>query len=145
MEKEIKLNLGSGLRPLYEYVNIDKSDKAKCDLILDLEEGNLPYNDNSVCVIEATHVLEHIKNIIPLMNECYRVLKRGGRMYITVPQNEGMWADPTHVRAFSRLSFRYFCGYAFNEVYEIKCRFKQIKCEFIPNDDGGILNVILEK
>ena len=141
----MKLNIGSGLNYRIGYVNIDKSKKAKADLFLDLEKGRLPYKDNSVEEIIATHVLEHIQNIIPLMNECYRVLKKEGRMFIEVPQNEGIFADPTHVRGFSNLSFRYYCGYPFSEIYGIKCNFKEIQNIFINNQDGGVLQVILEK
>jgi len=141
--KMLKLNLGCGLRRIEGYINIDKSKSSKADWILDLEEQEIPFKD--VDEIVATHILEHIKNIIPLMNDCYRVLKEGGRMFIEVPQGEGIWADPTHVRAFSSLSFRYYCGYPFSEIYGITAKFKCISLDFIPNQDGGILRVILEK
>jgi SAM-dependent methyltransferase len=143
--KMLKINLGSGFRKLEGYINIDKSEKAYADYILDLEKGLLPLSDNSAEEILATHILEHIQNIIPLMNECFRVLKDGGRMIIEVPQNEGTWADPTHVRAFSKLSFRYYCGYPFSEIYGITAKFKLISQDFIDNPDGGVLRVILEK
>jgi len=139
----LKLNLGSGLRKLEGYVNIDKSLNASPDDVINLEEGFIPYG--GVDEILATHILEHIQNIIPLMNECFRVLKDGGRMIIEVPQNEGTWADPTHVRAFSKLSFRYYCGYPFSEIYGITAKFKLISQDFIDNPDGGVLRVILEK
>ena len=139
----LKLNLGSGLRKLEGYVNIDKSLNASPDDVINLEEGFIPYG--GVDEILATHILEHIQNIIPLMNECFRVLKEGGRMIIEVPQNEGTWADPTHVRAFSKLSFRYYCGYPFSEIYGITAKFKLISQDFIDNPDGGVLRVILEK
>jgi len=142
---KMKINMGSGMRYIPGHINIDKSKFAHPDLKLDLEKGNLPYKDNSVDEIIATHILEHISNIIPLMNECYRVLKEGGKMYIEVPQGDGILADPTHKRAFSKLSWRYYCGYAFDEIYGITAKFKLIKNEFIDNEDGGILSVILEK
>jgi len=141
----MKLNLGCGNKKMYEYINIDKSKFANPDLVLDLEEGKLPYEDESISGIVATHILEHIQNIIPLMNECYRVLKKGGYMRIVVPQNEGIWADPTHVRAFSNLSFRYYCGYAFGDIYGITCRFEQVDSDFVDNEDGGELNITLKK
>ena len=139
----VKLNLGCGLRRIEGYINIDKSGASKADAFFDLEEANMFYTD--VEEIVATHILEHIKNIIPLMNNCYQMLKVGGRMFIEVPQNEGIWADPTHVRAFSSLSFRYYCGYPFSEIYGITAKFKCISQEFIANPDGGVLKVVLEK
>ena len=140
-----KINLGNGNRYLENYINIDKSKKANPDLVLDLEKDNIPYEDNSIDEVLATHILEHIQNIIPLMNECYRVLKEGGRMIIEVPQGLGQDCDPTHVRRFNELSWRYYCNYPFDEIYGITCKFKLIKNEFINNEDGGILSVILEK
>lgn len=142
----IKLNLGCGGNHMLGFVNIDKSRKAyHPDLILDLEKGNLPYKDNSIDEIMASHILEHIRNLIPLMNDCYRVLKIKGIMKIYIPQGEGIWADPTHVRAFSKLSFRYFCGYSLSDIYGITCKFKLVSQNFIDNEDGGVLEIILEK
>ena len=142
----VKINLGSGFRYLEGYINIDKTNKFfKIDLELDLELGKLPFDDNSVEIIEATHILEHINNLIPLMNECYRILEKKGIMHIQVPQGIGMVADPTHVRLFSPLSFRYYCGYPYSEAYGITCQFKVIKMIFENNEDGGVLDVILEK
>jgi predicted SAM-dependent methyltransferase len=141
----IKLNLGAGRGYMPGFVNIDKSKEAHPDLKLDLEKGKLPYKDNSVDEIVATHFLEHIQNIIPLMNECYRVLKEGKQMIIEVPQNDGCWCDPTHVRIFNKLSWRYYCNYPLSEIYGITAKFKLIKNEFIDNEDGGILSVVLEK
>lgn len=144
MEKKI-LNIGCGFKHIPGAINIDSSTIAKPNLILDLEKDILPFEDNSVDEIHAYHILEHIKNIISLMNECYRVLKTDGKMFIEVPQNEGTWADPTHTRAFSKLSFRYYCDYPVSNIYGITSHFKQEKCQFRDNEDGGQLDVVLIK
>jgi len=141
----MRLNLGAGLNKLNGYINIDKSKKAELDLVLDLDYEVFPYENNSVEEIRATHILEHIKNIIPLMNECYRVLKVGGKMHISVPQGIGIWADPTHLRAFSKISFRYYCGYPLSEIYGITAKFREESNIFVSNDDGGVLEVVLVK
>lgn len=141
----MKLNLGCGMKYLQGYVNIDISEKSKADLILDLENGKLPYKDNSIDEIQAIQFLEHIRNLIPLMNECYRVLAPKGVFHIIVPQGEGIWADPTHVRGFSELSYRYFCGYGFPELYGITCKFRFISQCYENNEDGGVLKLVLSK
>lgn len=143
----MRINLGSGLRYLDGYINIDKSTKFKTDLVFNLEQLELiplNYQEGEIDEINASHILEHIHNIIPLMNECYRILKKGGKMFIEVPQGDGIWADPTHVRAFNLMSFRYYCDY-YNEIYGITCKFRILSGEFIPNKDGGVLKVVLEK
>jgi len=141
----MKLNLGCGLNKHSEFINIDYSKSANPDLILDLEKEKFPYEENSVSLIHASHILEHIENIIPLINECYRVLMPKAKMIIEVPQGDGTWADPTHKRAFSKLSFRYYCGYPLSEIYGITAKFEQLECIFSENPDGGSLMVVLQK
>jgi len=103
-----RLNLGCGFNYLEDYWNIDIDDKQfKIDQKIDLEMATLPYKDNSIEIIRACHILEHINNFIPLMKEIWRVLKIGGVLYIRVPNAScrAAYADPTHVRFFVPESF----------------------------------------
>ena len=50
-----------------------------------LEDLNLP--SNYFDAITLNHVLEHIPNPSVLINECYRLLKHGGKIIIVVPNN----------------------------------------------------------
>jgi len=134
MNKEI-LNIGCGFKHNTDAINIDINKATKPDIIVDLEDGKLPFEDNTFKVVYAYHILEHIKNLIPLMNEIYRVMKPGGGLFIKVPQHEGIWADPTHVRGFSKLSWRYYCNYSHSELSGIKTHFKEMLNKFVNNDD----------
>lgn len=49
----------------------------------------LTFDDNSMDIIIANHVLEHIEDDETAMAECYRVLRDGGQFWITVPIVEG--------------------------------------------------------
>lgn len=69
----MKLNLGCGKDKKEGYVNIDSSDEVKPDKIWNLEKTPFPFRENSVEEIIAEHVLEHIKNFIPLMHELRRI------------------------------------------------------------------------
>lgn len=104
----LKLNLGCGPHKLEGYVNIDIHPSA--DLQLDLEAARLPYEDESVDIIYSSHVFEHIKNLIPLMNECHRVMKPGSIINIAVPHVPWLeaFSDPTHVRFFTTETWRYW-------------------------------------
>jgi len=104
----LKLNLGCGKVPMEGYVNIDIA--TDCDVTLDLEDAKFPFADGSCDEIHASHVFEHIRNIIPLMNECQRVLKPKGKMVVMVPCYPApeAFSDPTHVRFFTTKSFEYF-------------------------------------
>lgn len=107
IKKFPRINLGSGFDYDHNFINIDIDDKQfKVDLKLDLESA-LPYEDNSIEIVKACHILEHIQNYIPLMKEIHRVLKHDGVLYIRVPEFgcAAAVADPTHVRYFVPESF----------------------------------------
>ena len=146
-----KLNLGCGNDYKEGWINLDIGEKnvygenTKADVFWDLNNYPYPFENNEFSFIFMRGILEHIKNLIPLMNEIYRVMKPGGELYISVPQNEGIWADPTHVRGFSKISWRYYCDYPFSEMYGIKTHFKEVFNKFINNEDGGVLQVVLKK
>jgi len=60
-------------------------DTAKCDVRFDVQK--LPYPDNSVDEIKAFHIIEHFNffEIKDVLEEWYRVLKPGGRLYLETP------------------------------------------------------------
>lgn len=96
----MKLNIGSGHKRIDNFLNVDDDPLVSPDFIVDLEKGKLPFDDNSVEEIKAHHILEHIKNFIPLMQEIYRVCKHGALIDIIAPHHnhEVFYGDPTHVR-----------------------------------------------
>jgi len=108
----MKINLGCGFNKIPGYVNIDSALEVNPDLLMDLDNPclPLPFLDNEVEEVLATHALEHIHNLIPLMNEIYRILKPGGIFKIRVPHSGSKEAfqDPTHVRFFNENSWQYF-------------------------------------
>lgn len=80
----MKLNLGSGNRPLEGYVGVDLAPNAdiKCDL-RKLEFAK----DNTVEEIIAIHVIEHFYKweVQPLLQEWRRVLVPGGKIILECP------------------------------------------------------------
>ncbi len=104
-----KINLGAG------YLNREKGEVAldidiacKPDVCGDIQY--LPFKDETFDSIVATHVLEHIQNIVKTMNECWRVLKQNGKFNIRVPlfPTIGSISDPSHIRFFIVPTFDYF-------------------------------------
>ncbi len=81
----LKLNLGCGIYYKPGYVNIDKFELSVADQQADL--FFLPYPDDSVDEIEASHIIEHFDIIhLPyLLTEWWRVLKPGGKLFLEVP------------------------------------------------------------
>ncbi len=80
----LKLNLGSGNWFRWDYVNIDKYNKAdEMEDICRLTK----YKANSVDEILVDHVLEHLarKELPKALEQWYRVLKPGGKLVIRCP------------------------------------------------------------
>lgn len=87
MLPKLKLHLACGHDYNDDYINVDfyAPEDAKCDVRFDVQK--LPYPDNSVDEIKAFHIIEHFHffEIKEVLNEWYRVLKPGGRLYLETP------------------------------------------------------------
>lgn len=109
--REIKIDIGCGIRKSgHEYIGIDKVNLPGVDIVLDLENGLLPFSTNSVDEVVAFHILEHIHNYIPLLEEIWRILKPGASLMVKVPnyKHSSAYSDPTHIRFFTTQSFNFF-------------------------------------
>ncbi len=93
-----------------KWVNIDISNDVKCDLVCEVGKEKLPLDDESVEFIECIDVIEHLDDLIPFMNECHRVLKKGCQMIIRTPQptTKYFWQDPTHKHGYVANTFLYY-------------------------------------
>lgn len=80
------------------------------DTVHDLNVTPWPFDDNSADHISAMHVVEHLKDLVSFMNECHRILKPGGYLYLETPHVgrdlELEFAGPTHIRCYTLYSFR---------------------------------------
>lgn len=57
---------------------------------------NIPVEDNSFDVILCTEVFEHVPEPIAALKELSRVLKQGGRLFLTAPLGSGLHQLPYH-------------------------------------------------
>jgi O-antigen biosynthesis protein len=98
--------LGGGLNSRPGYVTIDQEGG---DITADLNDG-IPLEDNSVGVMNASHIIEHLRDPLKTMREIHRVLHHGGWAFIEVPSTDGRgaWQDPTHVSYWNENSFWYY-------------------------------------
>jgi len=80
----IKLELGCG-NDKTDGIGLDIKDYGQ-DIIHDIKYG-LPFCDESISVISAKHILEHFTQdeLITVLNDCHRVLIKGGKLNIEVP------------------------------------------------------------
>lgn len=100
------IDIGGGIDGKSGYITIDQEGG---DINCDLNEG-IPMSDNSCYVINASHVIEHLRNPYKTMKEIHRVLVHGGWVFIEVPSTDGRGAfqDPTHVSFWNENSFWYY-------------------------------------
>jgi len=78
-EKKI-LNLGCG-NTSYGTSRIDVAKTSTTTDVGDLNK-KFPYKDNSFDEIFSSSLLEHLKDIGSFADECFRVLKKGGKIYV---------------------------------------------------------------
>ena len=104
------LNLGCGNDPLKGAINHDLEIYGPhVDVAWDLNVRPWPWPDNSFDTVLALDVLEHLQSFMDFFNECWRILKPGGKILVRTP----MWnspnaaIDPTHVRCYHPESFDY--------------------------------------
>jgi hypothetical protein len=99
-----KLNLGCGSNPMPGWVNVDKFESLKPDLVHDLERLPWPWPNDSVAEINLFHVLEHLgqetRLFLGIMQELYRICRHGAVIHVAVPhpRHDDFINDPTHVR-----------------------------------------------
>lgn len=110
------IDLGGRFNSPDGYITVDLHD---ADIIADLN-NEWPFADNSVGIIRAYHILEHLKDPIHFFNNAYRVLAPGGFLLIEVPstKGDGAFSDPTHIKFFNLLSFEYYTNKNFSRFIE---------------------------
>lgn len=91
-------------------IGIDRHAHPTVDIVADLERV-VPLADQSVDHVFAVHFLEHVRDLLHLLNELHRVLRPQGVLHVMVPHHAHVnaLADPTHVRFFHPQTFKFFC------------------------------------
>lgn len=131
----MKLNLGCGQKHLDGYVNCDMLGTVGADKVFDLDTPPYPFDESSVDEILLDNVLEHLGDVVRVMEELHRILKVGGKLTVLVPYAKSDWAfhDPTHRHFFTEKSMDYFSsGFGYN--FYSKAQFQVVKAALISND-----------
>src|SRR5207244_5485059 len=104
------LDLGCGRRKRAGAVGVDVNPASGADVIHDLNRAPYPFDNRTIDEVYLDNVLEHLDDVVAVMEEIYRICRPGARVRIDVPYFRSRWAavDPTHRHQFSVLSFAYF-------------------------------------
>ncbi|MBA3047830.1 methyltransferase domain-containing protein [Patescibacteria group bacterium] len=129
-----KLNLGCGNKKIPGFAGVDFVKTKAAEIVHDLNKFPYPFPDNSVDEILMDNVLEHLDDVIKVMEEVYRICKHGAIIKIFAPyyKSSGAFTDPTHKHFFTENSFQYFDE---NHAYHFyaKANFKVISKKLIAH------------
>ena len=89
----VVIDLGGGKNPSYErfwhikpdkFIRVDVNEKAEPDIVADLNKP-LPFDSNFADVVFLFNVIYILENPLAVLKEIYRILKPGGRLFLTSP------------------------------------------------------------
>ena len=108
----MKINLGAGNDIVGDAVNHDITrHRPEITVVHDLNQRPWPWADGSADMIIARSVFEHLRlTLVETFDECWRILKPGGLLYVKVPywKAENAWMDPQHRWRWAPHVFDYF-------------------------------------
>lgn len=111
--ESVRLHLGCGRDVRPGWVNVDSQPGEGVEVVCDLDalaDARLPLGDDSVDEFLGSHLLEHLRNPLPFMQELHRVAKPGAMLTFHVPygSSDDAYTDPTHHRPYFIQSFGFF-------------------------------------
>jgi SAM-dependent methyltransferase len=86
-DSKVILNIGCGFRKMKGAVNVDAFPNCEPDVLWNLNKTPWPWADESVDMIHAHQVMEHLDDWWAALKECSRILKVGGTLEISVPDH----------------------------------------------------------
>jgi SAM-dependent methyltransferase len=128
--EKVVIEIGSGNRKLGKgVINVDISTYPNVDIVAD---GHcMPIRDQSVDVIIIEAVLEHVKNPEVMVNELYRVLKPGGRVFSVTP-----FLHPYHGYPAN------YCNFSIDGVRELFSKFKEVETGVYRGPGSAVMNIV---
>ncbi|HZX49638.1 MAG TPA: class I SAM-dependent methyltransferase [Candidatus Paceibacterota bacterium] len=148
------LDLGCGDRKKViegaQVIGIDKIAMPGVDAVHDLNVFPYPFGNNEFDQIICDDVLEHLDDIVAVVEELHRITKPGGEIIISVPHfsSDNYYTDITHKHPFSSRSFDFFDPRFQNNVHQFysKARFRVEKkyigfSEVLPSGKKHFPNV----
>ena len=146
-ESRRKLHVGCGRNILEGWINLDLMDLPGVDIVADLDDcknKKLPLRENSIEEFYVSHVIEHIKNPLDMMEELYRVAMPNAKAIFRCPygSSDEAFEDPTHVRQYFLNSFGYFsqpfywrADYGYRGDWEVEKIILKVEKETNKNKD----------
>lgn len=105
-----RIDIGSGTTVQPGYTGVDIVALPNVQTVYDVDRHGLPFSDSTVSHVYTAHFLEHVADLVFVMNEIHRVCCADGIVEVHVPTLMGPYAaaDPTHRRLFNARTLSYF-------------------------------------
>jgi predicted SAM-dependent methyltransferase len=107
----ITLDIGCGSKKFSPHaIGIDIIFSPDVDIVGDVFDVLAQIPDSTVHNIYSSHFFEHIEDVSRLLRECFRILKKNGKINIVVPHhsNPFFYSDPTHKASYGLYTFAYY-------------------------------------
>ena len=124
------LDVGCGKNKRPGAIGIDFNAHTDADIVHDLNVFPYPFKESEFDEFYVTHCIEHLDNVVKVMEELYRIAKPGASVVIDAPYFSGQdaFSDPTHKHFFTSRSFDYFTGdFPEFSFYSQKARFEKVR------------------
>ena len=91
-------------------IRVDSNKRHNPNIVHNLNFFPYPFKVNSIDYIFLDNTLEHLDNVIKVMEELYRILKPEGKVKIIFPYFRSIWAyaASTHKHFFTTRVFNYY-------------------------------------
>jgi len=130
-------DLGCGGHKAAGAFGVDTARLPGVDLAHDLEATPYPLPDDCADEVVLSHVLEHFSDLLPIMEEVWRITRPGGRVLIRTPHYSGpfAWKDPTHRRAFTSESFGYYGENGYSYYTRARFHVARVRLKYFMEED----------
>jgi SAM-dependent methyltransferase len=104
------LDVGCGNNKIPGAIGIDVVPGTQADIVHDLNLTPWPLDSDRFDVVRLWSVLEHLRDVVAVVGEVYRVSRAGATVIIGVPHFSSVnaYSDPTHAHLFSASFMDYF-------------------------------------
>jgi len=105
-----RLNLGAGNDIKEGWINHDLADLPGIDKVHDLRVYPWPWEEGTFKEVFAKDILEHVPDLLKVVEEIHRICKPGAKIQIAVPywNSYESITDPTHRNYFNEFTFDFF-------------------------------------
>jgi len=122
------VDLGCGRDKIAGAIGVDFAGNALADVRHDLDAYPYPFADGSFEVVVLRNVVEHVRNVVGLMEEVHRIGSAGADVLITTPHFSSLYSfqDPTHLRHLALDSMDYFTDDTRHSNFYSAARFRMV-------------------